>query len=144
MVWINISKCIKNMYIYLKKSSRCVLGWIENGVQNKKKRKTYGRNWKKRGKEISLRNIVKIKRKCATVISGILHICTKISDTLYIQLGKIFDIQTVWHVEHDIYGIQCTLYLIFLTFRYIFHIFWNIRPDNTRKMSVFSSSVIIK
>lgn len=43
----------------------------------------------------SFRNIVEIKRKNATVISG-RHICTKIQDTLRTVLGKIFDIQILF------------------------------------------------
>ena len=72
------------MYIYLKNWIDCILGWIgqkpsEMCPKSKERlmeeiRRSIERN--------SFRNVAKIKRKYATVISG-LHICTKIQDTLY-------------------------------------------------------------
>ena len=62
---------------------------------SKIKKKIYGEEIRRSVEGNSFRNIVKIKRKYATIISG-LCIFTKIH---YVQFGKIFDICHILYVE---------------------------------------------
>ena len=100
MVRINISKYIKNTYIYLKKSNRCILGRIgqrPSEICPKPKEKDLQKKLEEACKAIHSGILLKLNRSTPRLF--LTFIFAQRCKIHYIQFGKIFDICHILYVK---------------------------------------------